>query len=718
MKKFITVSGERLHPARCFIVAVSLLLIFFAVEASAQTDGHEPQDSSRVQTLDSAVVSAYDGRVRLATDGFDMVLRDEDKSEKSLAGVLKNAPAVDIRSDGVGMIGKDGVAVYVDGKIVKKSGRALSSYLESIPAGKVRKIKIRTIPSAKYDADNNVGIIEIETDRLQGIYGRLRAEYGQNSYPSAMGAFFLSYDSRKFSLQSSLSADWINYVNKTEYWITRPDVSIYTFNPKKWASLKSDFDLLADWRISEKTKIGMSLSVPTVDRGKVKDIENFTRYSFADAASVGKESVSNGMTEKRNGGINAGIFLEHRTSGGGVINADVYYAGANSLTDRTVNTDRADMVTSGRADYRIATSSLDASFRLWGLNFSTGAKFSYVWARSLDNYSGVIEQSSDFSYRENTDALYLSLSKSFHRWSFNVGARAEYMWTEGRENTLQTSDVTNRFRVFPTVSLRCFLDEKEENALSLQYAERIVRPGYQQLNPFRWYINPGSYSSGNPNLSPSVVDMIELSYMYRDVLVLRSYCQNQRDIIGNLVTIDEGNNYMQVEQANNYLSSWKYGLNLYAWWAPADWYMAVFRADASYSSYKSKSPSFAAVAGFAGMLSLSQTFTICKGLEFNVDCMDRLPGLYNYRKMKNSFILNLQLSYFHRKSGVRVSLEANDLLANANPEYTYSSTSADYRYRNSYDSRSLLLGLSWTFGSGKRQNARAASNIEEVNRIK
>ncbi len=54
---------------------------------------------------------------------------------------------------------------------------------------------------------------------------------------------------------------------------------------------------------------------------------------------------------------------------------------------------------------------------------------------------------------------------------------------------------------------------KENNSLGFSIGRRIDRPSYGHLNPFRIFVDPSFYASGDPTLKPSFTWSYELSYI-------------------------------------------------------------------------------------------------------------------------------------------------------------------------------------------------------------
>ena len=91
--------------------------------------------------------------------------------------------------------------------------------------------------------------------------------------------------------------------------------------------------------------------------------------------------------------------------------------------------------------------------------------------------------------------LYANLSKAFsEKWNAQVGLRGEYTVPRGDWKSENRRSGKNYFDIFPNVFLNWTPSQKA--ILSLNYSYRLNRPKYWQLNPFRRYINPTTWSVG------------------------------------------------------------------------------------------------------------------------------------------------------------------------------------------------------------------------------
>ena len=122
--------------------------------------------------------------------------------------LLRKAPGVTVDKDNnLGLQGKNGVQVFIDGKQSPLSGEDLSNYLMSLQSSQIDYFEIITTPSAKYEAAGNAGIINIRLKKNksygtngsvslgfnQGKYGKYNSNVSVN-HRNKLANFFASYN--------------------------------------------------------------------------------------------------------------------------------------------------------------------------------------------------------------------------------------------------------------------------------------------------------------------------------------------------------------------------------------------------------------------------------------------------------------------------------------------------------------------------------------------
>jgi ferric enterobactin receptor len=92
-----------------------------------------------------------------------------------------------------------------------------------------------------------------------------------------------------------------------------------------------------------------------------------------------------------------------------------------------------------------------------------------------------------------------------------VGLRGEQTTAQGVQEVGNQSFDRQYFQLFPSASLKYTFSPKYELTLALS------RPGYDQLNPFRIYLNATTYRSGNTALLPQTNCQAEVTHViYRN----------------------------------------------------------------------------------------------------------------------------------------------------------------------------------------------------------
>ena len=134
----------------------------------------------------------------------------------SAVDVLKNIPSVAVDADGnISLRGDQNVKILVDGKpFGMKNSETRNSVLDQIPSNLIQSVELVTNPSAKYDAENSAGIINIILKKNEdfGYNGNIMLNAGsQDKYNGS-----LNFNFRKDKMNVFGSYDYRLY----NYYIT------------------------------------------------------------------------------------------------------------------------------------------------------------------------------------------------------------------------------------------------------------------------------------------------------------------------------------------------------------------------------------------------------------------------------------------------------------------------------------------------------------------
>lgn len=123
-------------------------------------------------------------------------------------------------------------------------------------------------------------------------------------------------------------------------------------------------------------------------------------------------------------------------------------------------------------------------------------------------------RSNHFVYKENIYAAYANYAAQLGgKWKLQGGLRAEQTVAEGRSVTLSQSTDRKYVDLFPSLFVQHSVNDAYQ--ISYSYSRGIIRPRYETLNPFMFYLDPYTLVEGNPYLKPQYTHSFSLTQSYR-----------------------------------------------------------------------------------------------------------------------------------------------------------------------------------------------------------
>jgi hypothetical protein len=461
--------------------------------------------------------------------------------------VLEKTPGITVDVNGeISLNGRSGVLVLIEGRPTYMSGQDLAGYLRSLPGGSLDKIELMSNPPAKYDAAGSAVInIRLKRNKTQGYTGSTTLNYSQGFIGRSYNSLNLNYLNKKVNLFGNFSygryADYNDEVYNRAFF-TGNNAKAASVNLGTYGSNASNEymgRIGMDYTLSSKTTVGV---IGTVSTRRRKDWQGYESDSYNGGDVL--DSTGSGITKGRSTWrqLGANINLQHKFDNKGKeLSADLNYINYNSsnnqdlenfvtMADGSPKGSNAFMygrpanvdIYTGRADY---THPLASKVVL-----SAGIKSSIVNNDNVSDYFNITPntntpdygKSNHFIYRENINAAYVNSRKDWKRVGVQLGLRLENTQTKGNQlgNAMVTGSVFTRdyTSLFPTAFISYKLDSLGKHTISANYARRIMRPGYQQLNPFLFFVDQYTYSSGNPYLTAAYNNYTEISYRYKQFL--------------------------------------------------------------------------------------------------------------------------------------------------------------------------------------------------------
>ncbi len=446
----------------------------------------------------------------------------------SATEILENIPSVEVDNEGnVALRGNSSVEIWINGKPSGLSDTDKGQVLEMLPAETIEKVELITNPSAKYNPEGSVGIINIvmKESAKGGYFGSVSAgaNYQEgNDYPGVNLGLNTTYSSAKWDFFINASArhnlrNRSNYTNRTSFeqdedttYLNQTNTNLNKFNN---AFLRTGFT----YRIDKKNEFGMSAfgAYNHFDRNSLLHYVSLDTHRDT-TATRNRTSNSMGYMAFYNGTID---YKHKFVADKEEITANLNYFGScrsnNSDYHNWYDTDGNITQTSefqSQNSFRHSASTQVDYFNKFTPNskFEVGGKASFDYRNSLDqsfdeNHIEIAERNNPWLYIEQIYALYASYGNKIKWFGFQVGVR-------GEETVIDANNITRSyFQLFPSAYLSFQLPAANE--IQANYTRRINRPRGQQLNSYVDRTDPTNVTYGNPWLMPEYSNNVELNYL-------------------------------------------------------------------------------------------------------------------------------------------------------------------------------------------------------------
>ena len=643
--------------------------------------------------------------------------------------VLSRAPGVRLdANDNLALRGKQGLLVLLDGKRVPLTGTELAAMLQALPAEQVRSIELITSPPAKYDAQGGAGIISINLrkDQRLGTNGSLNAAYGRGRYGKFTSGLSLNHRTKHLNLFGSYAyADRQNFqeldFRRVYLQDGRPTLSTVQRNDTRSHLQSHTWRAGADVTLTERTTLGAVVS--GLDSRLPSRGDNWSRFFDEQGQPLASLLADNRRT-LLTPNLGANLTLRHLfpkdSLGAAELTADV--DAARYRLTRILNLSVVDLLSSLH-DPALLLGDQQGTLTIWsaktdyvrplrhGLRLEAGLKASRV---ESDN-DVLFEREEDgrrvvdpgltnrFRFDEHINAAYLSLTRTRPGLTVTGGLRAEHTRATGRQLVgTQAALDRNYVQLFPSLSVRRPLSSGRHE-LALTLSRRIDRPTYNQLNPFRSYVDPTSYRTGNPVLWPQTSTQAELTHTFRQKFsTTLSYTRTTRPIVS--VYIPDAEGLIAATDVNLRAQEY-YGLTLTAPLEPTAWWKLYANAEAFFIRFEGEVAATSPPAGRPGaILSLNNSFTLPHGWSADLNGSYNSPERFAYQDLRSFGQLGLGVQKVLGPATLR--LNATDLLYTQPLRVTSRYRVLEERFRSAVDSRVVTASLTYRLGNQKVASAR------------
>jgi iron complex outermembrane recepter protein len=662
--------------------------------------------------------------------------------------VLEKSPGVSVDNDGkITLRGKDNVRIMVDGKPSQLSQEQLANLLKNMNANLIQKIEIITNPSAKYDAAGNAGIINIvmKKNQLYGLNGQVSSTYGQGVYHKSFNSLNLNYRYGKWNLFGSYNYN--NRMNFNQNDITR----LFHANNGKGALtdsfvssarqynpfISNSWRAGVDYNLSKNTTIGVLANGSFGHRNNGlsnTDHTNLTRI-FAPDGTLKSTTLTTTKPDENWLEFAGNFNLKHTfDSLGREITVDADYFSFKNDEDQAMT------ISSLGETSLLQENIIKSKFDIKSLKFDYTHPLSKTTKLELGGKSSFVESdndihfyntlngkrvldmniTNDFVYTENINAAYGIWSQELKKGiSYQVGLRAENTNITGRQVTTDTSFARHYTDIFPTAFVMKKWGKNDKHAVRVSYSRRIDRPDYENLNPFRKFLDKYIYEQGNPNLTPQYSNNYDVNYTFMGAMSLGVNYSKTNDAITFVLKQNDATKQSYVTN-ENLATKTNYGVSLNVpipitkkWMLSTNANFFINRYEGIYlgENLDLKIPVL--------NLNIQNRITLPK------DWSAEVSGFYVSKAVQGLFIgnalwaLNAGISKQMLNNRLSLRLNAQDIFWSQKFTGQLKHQNLDLKVQGYNDSRQVRFTATYRFGNQKVQQARRRSGgaTDEQNRI-
>lgn len=490
--------------------------------------------------------------------------------------LMRKSPGVVVDKDeNLTMNGKNGIRVYIDGKLSPLTGTELSEFLKTIQSSSIDAIEIISNPSAKYDAAGNAGIINIKLkkNKLVGTNGSVNAGYAIQKYSKYNGGFTLNHRNEKVNLYGSYNINTGKHWNNANFERIALDTFFQQKSNMERKGTGHNYKAGVDYFLNDQETIGIMVNGNMRDNSMIND--NNTDFYYNPTGDLTNTLQSNNRDEssRTNNNINLNYQFNNKNKnksltldadyGNFSIKSDqyqpnLYYSKNGTLTNSNIynlltGTDINIYSLKGDYEQPFAKGKLGIGAKVT----LTQTENEFTYNREVNNeWTNDKERSNDFAYNENIQAIYGLYQRQLKGVAVQVGVRAENTittgtsvgerWNGNQYVAYETENPRNYFNIFPNLGVT--LNKNPMNMWNFIYNKRIDRPNYQDLNPFEYKMTDYSYRKGNILLRPQITNAFSVTHTYKFKLNTRLEYAHTTDVFAELVDTINGGKLFQTKE--------------------------------------------------------------------------------------------------------------------------------------------------------------------------
>lgn len=444
--------------------------------------------------------------------------------------ILESTPSIRVDAEGeVTFRGSSGFKVYINGKPALVEG---SQALQQIPASQIENIEIITTPSATYETDGDVGLINIITkkDLSEGFNGAVNVSGSTRGSYNVDLLLNKNFKNNRLYLGGTLldirTKSDFNQTKTTEMdGITTTSNSVgprIGIRKRYSGKLGYEYD-------NGRTSFKIEGEVGYTDREKHGDMDytderkgdggsvvrqnynSFDIYSISENIAIGTVAFAHKFNEKGHQ-ISASYYVKYDWGALEYYESNMYDKNHIRVQGQKAYESEHRWNNKGNIDYVFpysSTGKLEAGYQhTWyvedgnySIKFWDNEKQEYYWRDDLYNV---------YYYNRTMNSVYAQWSDRAGAFSFQAGVRGDHRHDYLDITMKDCSRDIKKFEVFPSAHIGYY--GKHADVVTLGYSYRTNRPNIWQLEPYITYEDYYTAMVGNPDIQPEYIHAVELNY--------------------------------------------------------------------------------------------------------------------------------------------------------------------------------------------------------------
>ena len=643
--------------------------------------------SAGSKVLEAVTVHGEKSQMELHLDKrIFQVGKDLSNISGSAADILDNVPSVAVDVEGnISLRGSQNVRILIDGRPSGLTGISTADALRQLQGNLIERVEVITNPSARYDAEGEVGIINIvlKKEKNKGVNGSFSANVGHPE--NYGGSFNLNFRKNRLNFFTSYG---INYrsnpgsgetISRFQQKGVEGQDTTFSFKQKSdrtRSDVSHNIRAGLDYYFNDNSILTGSMII----RSSRGDNTSRNEYLDFDIDDVLQQTVVRKEREEEpelNSEIALSYRKEYERKGRELTidfkwieNAETEYSKFNESNSST----QAIILQRGEntEDERNALIQFDYihPFSKKG-KWETGYKSTL---RVIDNDFLVEEKQDEATwvtkanldnnmiYTENIHAAYFIIGNEIDKFSWQTGLRGELSDIKVELAKSAETRYQNYFNLFPSAHLS--YQFTPDRTIQLSYSYRLSRPGFRDLMPFSNYSDVRSISVGNPKLRPEYTHSVEAGYLLNwesGSLLSSAYYRYRTGVIQSIVSKDStgytSSTPVNLAHEDAYGLEFNFAFNPVKWWrlnTNANFFRAITEGTHEGQSFESDT--------YTWTSRTTSRITFLQKWDFQTGFNYRAPRVTTQGRDRSMYFIDLGLSRDVLKGNGTLTFAVRDLL--------------------------------------------------------